>query len=175
MTEVRREYWIPRLRRLTKRVIKRCNGCKRFHATAFAQPPTGNLPRDRTEGSSPFQVVGVDYAGPILVRTRKDREKKSYILLYACSLSRALHLELLPDLTAQRSLSKASNALLPDMVDPRKSIPITPRRSLRRQSGYERPRKMSNSTTGWPNTRLYGSLIYLAPLGGEASLKEWSD
>ena len=92
MIEVRKNYWIPRLRSLTKRVIKRCYGCKRFQITAFAQPPTGNLPMDRTEGSSPFQVVGID------CRAKKD-QKKSYILLYACSLTRGLYLELLPDLT----------------------------------------------------------------------------
>ena len=98
MTEVRKNYWIPCLRSLIKRVIKRCYGCKRFQITAFAQPPTGNLPKDRTEGSSPFQVVGIDYAGPIHYRAKKD-QKKSYILLYACSLTRGLYLELLPDLT----------------------------------------------------------------------------
>ena len=65
MAKVREKYCVPRLRRLTKRVIKTCNGGKRFQAVAYAHPPTGNLPRDRTEGSTPFQVIGVDYAGPI--------------------------------------------------------------------------------------------------------------
>ena len=100
MTQLRKNYWILRLRSLAKRVIKRCYGCKRFQVTAFAQPPTGNLPRNRTEGSSAFQVVGIDYAGPIYNRARKD-QKKSYILLYACSLTRGLYLELLLDLTTE--------------------------------------------------------------------------
>ena len=65
MTEVRREYWIPRLRQLTKRVIRSCSGCKRFQAVAFNAPPQGQLPADRTEGNMPFQVIGVDYAGPL--------------------------------------------------------------------------------------------------------------
>ena len=64
MTDVRKDYWIPRLRSLTKRIIKRCYGSKRHQASAFAKPPPGNLPRNRTEGSWPFQVVGIDYAGP---------------------------------------------------------------------------------------------------------------
>ena len=78
---------------------KKCNGCKRFRPVAVVNPPPGNLPTDRTVGSSAFQVIGVDYAGPIPYRTAKNRERKSYILLYTCSLSRAIHLELLPDLT----------------------------------------------------------------------------
>ena len=48
MADVRQHYWIPRLRQMTKVVIRRCNGCKRFHAIAFARPKMGNLPTDRT-------------------------------------------------------------------------------------------------------------------------------
>ena len=36
MAKIREKYWVPRLRRLAKRVVKACNGCKRFHTTAFA-------------------------------------------------------------------------------------------------------------------------------------------
>ena len=106
MAKVRETYWLPRLRRLTKRVIKSCNGCKRFQAVAYIHPPTGNLPRDRTEGSTPFQVIGVDYAGPIKYRTRGREEGKAYIVLFACSLTRALYLELLPDLTTDEFLGR---------------------------------------------------------------------
>ncbi len=99
MTKLRETYWIPRLRRLVRKVTKKCNGCKRFQAVALASPPPGKFPSDRTVGSSAFEVIGVDYAGPIPYRSAKNRERKSYILLYTCSLSRAIHLELLPDLT----------------------------------------------------------------------------
>ena len=93
MAKVRETYWVPRLRQLVKRLIKRCYGCKRFHVSAFANPPPGNLPTDRTEGTSPFQVVGIDYARPIKYHDSKNKGK-AYIVLYACSLSRALYLEL---------------------------------------------------------------------------------
>ena len=89
MTKLRETYWIPRLRRLTRKVIKKCNGCKRFQAVALSSPPPGKFPSERTVGSSAFEVIGVDYAGPIPYRQAKNREKKSYILLYTCSLSRA--------------------------------------------------------------------------------------
>ena len=65
MAAIRSRYSIPRLRQLAKRMIKRCYGCKQFQAVAHAHPPVGNLPKDRTEGSVPFQVIGVDFAGPI--------------------------------------------------------------------------------------------------------------
>ena len=41
MANVRAKYWIPRLRRLVKKVRGKCHGCKRFQAMAYAVPPTG--------------------------------------------------------------------------------------------------------------------------------------
>ena len=94
MAKVREKHWVPRLRRLAKRLIKKCPKCKRFQVTALARPPPGLLPKDRTEGDTPFQVVGVDFAGPIKIRVGQKREGKAYVVVYSCSLSRALHLDL---------------------------------------------------------------------------------
>ena len=94
MAKIREDNWVPRLRQLVKKTIKRCHGCRRFHAKPVSEPPPGNLPVDRTEGDRPFQVVGVDFAGPIKYRVTKKTEGKAYITLYACSLTRALYLEL---------------------------------------------------------------------------------
>ena len=109
MTLVRRDYWIPRLRQLTKKVINNCFGCKKFRATAFRSPPPGNLPTDRTIGSTPFQVIGVDYAGPMEYKISSTKNGKAHILLFACSLTRGIHLELLKDQTTEgfiRSLKR---------------------------------------------------------------------
>ena len=70
MAAVRKRYLIPRLRQLTKKVRRNCNGCKRFQVTPFNRPPTGNLPKDQTQGTRPFQVIGVDYAGPFLYQVK---------------------------------------------------------------------------------------------------------
>ena len=86
---IREKYWISKLRQLAKQVIRSCHGCKKFQAVAFANPPPGNLPQDRTQGYIPFQVIGVDYAGPILYRSGKSGEGKAYVILYSCSLTRA--------------------------------------------------------------------------------------
>ena len=50
MTEIPRRFWIPKLRQLTKRVIRTCHGCRRFYATAYVAPIPGQLPPDRTNG-----------------------------------------------------------------------------------------------------------------------------
>ncbi len=101
MAEVRELYWIPCLRKLTKKVIKHCYACKRFHVRPFAKPRPGLLPKDRTEGKRPFEVVGIDYAGPIVYKTKRNSEGKAYILLIVCSYTRAVYIELLPDATTE--------------------------------------------------------------------------
>lgn len=100
---------MPRLRRVSKRVIRACYGCKKLQVSAFANPPTASLPTDRTVRSVPFKVLGVDFAGPITYKLSPKKEGKPYILLFACSLTRAIHLELLPNQTAEdfiRSLKR---------------------------------------------------------------------
>ena len=42
-------------------------------------------------------MVGVDYAGPLKYLTKGRREGKAYLILYTCSLTRAVYLELLPN------------------------------------------------------------------------------
>ena len=95
MAKVRERFWVPKLRRLVKQVRKACYGCVRIRARAFEKPPPGKLPATRTQGSTPFQVIGVDFAGPIRYQTKGKAEKKAYLVLYGCSLTRAVHLEIL--------------------------------------------------------------------------------
>ena len=91
MAKVREQYWIPRLRQQVKRIIKRCHSCKRFQAVALATPPLGQLP-------GAFEVVGVNFAGATNYLKLSRKEGKAYLVLFACSLSRALYLEVLPNL-----------------------------------------------------------------------------
>ena len=99
MADVRKDYWIPRLRQMTKSAIHRCHGCKRFPAIAFSRPKPGSLPADRTVGDRPFQIVGLGLDHLHTYQSRRKRRKKAFILLYTCSLTRAVYLDVLKDQT----------------------------------------------------------------------------
>ena len=55
-----------------------------------------------------FEHVGLDYAGPFILKlgnTRKPTFVKAYICLFVCMSVKAIHLELISDLTTEAFLS----------------------------------------------------------------------
>ena len=63
MSKVRENYWVPRLRKLVKKVLSKCYGCKKVRARPANAPPSGLLPKCRTEQATPFQVIDLtDYS-----------------------------------------------------------------------------------------------------------------
>ena len=71
-----------------------CNGCKRFQAAVLKTPVPGLLRKDRMGGSRACRVIGTDCACRVLYMLKSKKEGKSYILIFECSLPRAIHLEL---------------------------------------------------------------------------------
>ena len=57
------------------------------------------LPEFRVRRAAPFENSGVDFAGLLFAKT-KSGMSKVYIALFTCCVTRAVHLELVQDLTA---------------------------------------------------------------------------
>nr|XP_049694654.1 uncharacterized protein LOC126054199 [Helicoverpa armigera] len=77
--------------------------CIRFKGKTL-QPIMGNLPNVRTNPSFPFYSCGTDFAGPFMISSRKgrgSRVSKCYLCLFVCLTTKAVHLELVSDLTTQ--------------------------------------------------------------------------
>jgi hypothetical protein len=51
------------------------------------------MPTDRVTASRPFQVTGIDFAGPLYAKG-KPIGRKCYIALFTYATVRAVHLEL---------------------------------------------------------------------------------
>jgi len=60
------------------------------------------LPRQRTSIECPFTHTGVDFCGPISVRSgiRRVTSTKAYISVFVCFSTRAIHLVLVNGLTS---------------------------------------------------------------------------
>ena len=101
--EVRIKYWIPKLRQFTKQVTRHCYGCKQHHLKAYSVRQQGQLSTGKTVSERAFEVNGTNFSEIIYYKTKKSKENKSYIILFTCSLTRAVHLELLPDQTTTNS------------------------------------------------------------------------
>lgn len=99
LSHLLRRFWVIGGRSLVRSITRACVRCARFRARPQAQL-MGQLPTERVTAERPFLHAGVDYAGPILVRTAKGRGHKShkgYICLFVCLATRAVHLEVVSD------------------------------------------------------------------------------
>ncbi|XP_017468972.1 PREDICTED: uncharacterized protein LOC108360974 [Rhagoletis zephyria] len=103
MQFIRQKYWIPRLRGSLRSFIHKCMTCVRHNHRVEAQI-MADLPADRVTAGKPFLHVGIDYAGPIDIKMI-DREgnqivrQKVWIAVFVCLKTRAVHLDLVTDLT----------------------------------------------------------------------------
>ncbi|XP_076301937.1 uncharacterized protein LOC143220085 [Lasioglossum baleicum] len=99
LATLRQECWILKGRHMVKSCIRHCTTCIRWKGQT-AQPKMGNLPLSRITPCRPFYRSGIDYAGPILLRSsrgRGQRTSKGYIAVFICLVTKAVHLEAASD------------------------------------------------------------------------------
>ncbi|XP_022837371.1 uncharacterized protein LOC111364652 isoform X2 [Spodoptera litura] len=110
LAHIRLSYWPLAGRNLAKHIVRKCVRCTRIKAQPV-QIVMGDLPQDRTHLEYPFLNTGLDYAGPVLIANRRGRGcqlLKSYICVFVCFAVRAVHLELVSDLTKEAFLAAFS-------------------------------------------------------------------
>ena len=102
LAAVRERYWIVKGRVVVKKVIRRCFICRRYDGRPFTSPIVPDLPAERVSKAPPFSTTGIDFAGPLYVRSVDSKECncKVYICLFTCASTRAVHLELTRELSA---------------------------------------------------------------------------
>ena len=101
MAKVREKYWIERLRSQVKSLIHRRARCKIYHAKPYTDTPTTSLPTFRTTISRALENVVVHFSLPLLYKNSKHDCRKAYVALFSCATSRAVHLDLLEDMTTE--------------------------------------------------------------------------
>lgn len=66
----------------------------------------GDLPTLRIRAVRPFHSVGIDNAGPLLLKDRRNtRSIKSYLAVFVCMATKAAHIEVVSSLTTDAILA----------------------------------------------------------------------
>lgn len=68
----------------------------------------GNLPSARVCPATPFSITGIDFCGPFHVKEKKHRNRgrvKVYICVFICMSMKAVHLEVISDLSTEGFLA----------------------------------------------------------------------
>ncbi|KAL6479864.1 hypothetical protein MHYP_G00108970 [Metynnis hypsauchen] len=90
-------YWVVGGSKVVANRIKQCVTCRRARRPTETQK-MADLPADRVNPSPPFSYCGMDCFGPF--HTKQGRKEcKRYGLIFTCLSSRAVHIEMLEDVT----------------------------------------------------------------------------
>ncbi len=120
LTAVRQRFWIPRARQLLRKLLRKCVICRKQGGKPYTIPDPPPLPKWRLEDSPPFTVTGVDFTGALYVKT-SSAETKAYVCLFTCANTRAIHLEVVEDLSEETFL-KAFRRFVSRRSLPRKMV-----------------------------------------------------
>ncbi|EZA51179.1 hypothetical protein X777_10265 [Ooceraea biroi] len=84
--------------------IKRTLGLVWRVDDSLTYPIMSHLFRDRVTSAFAFEIAGIDYAGPFQIKDHRGRGckvSKCYICLFICFTPKAMHIELVSDLTSE--------------------------------------------------------------------------
>ncbi|XP_065219651.1 uncharacterized protein LOC135845113 [Planococcus citri] len=105
---VRAKFWvIGNLLSRIKFLIHRCVVCVRENGKCQVQL-MGDLPAERITVTRPFSYVGIDLTGALSLKCTNHRSVKSYkvyLVFFVCMVTRAVHIEIVADLTTEEFLN----------------------------------------------------------------------
>ncbi|XP_062716565.1 uncharacterized protein LOC134291988 [Aedes albopictus] len=106
ISSLREKFWPLRARNLAGRIVHSCINCFRCRPRATEQV-MGDLPAERVSPTLPFLCTGVDLCGPVYYRLpdRKSKPVKAYVALFVCLSIKAVHIELVGDLSTNSFLA----------------------------------------------------------------------
>ncbi|XP_075157834.1 uncharacterized protein LOC142231101 [Haematobia irritans] len=102
ITFIRQSFWIVGARSIARKIVNSCPSCIRYRPKLLQQI-MGDLPRERVTPARPFERCGVDFCGPIntYLRIRGKQPYKTYIAIFVCFVTKAVHIETVTDLSTE--------------------------------------------------------------------------
>ncbi|CAI6367665.1 unnamed protein product [Macrosiphum euphorbiae] len=107
LATIRDQYWPLNGRNIARSVVNKCVICFKTKPFTF-QPVMGDLPKARMQPGRAFATTGMDFAGPIKIKTSARRNApilKAYICVFVCFATKAVHIELVSDLSTDAFLA----------------------------------------------------------------------
>ena len=105
LTELRSKYWLVQAWQLIKKFIHQCTVCRKAEGQPYKGPPAPPLPSFRVSEVPAFTYTGLDFAGPLYIKDHASSgQHKVWLCLFTCCVVRAVHLDLVPDMTAESFL-----------------------------------------------------------------------
>ena len=103
LAQIRLTYWIPHGKATVRKILHACVPCRKHETGPYRLPSMPPLPSCRISQSQPFTYTGLDYFGPLFI-ARNGESQKVWVCLYTCMAVRAIHLELVLDMSAYEFL-----------------------------------------------------------------------
>lgn len=104
LATLRENYCIIHAKNTIKRVLKQCVLYFRLRPHSPMQR-MGDLPAVRVTPSRAFNHTGIDYAGPFNIKLSRNKSSKAYLCIFVYMATKAIHLELVSDLTTKMFLN----------------------------------------------------------------------
>ncbi|XP_071037993.1 uncharacterized protein [Parasteatoda tepidariorum] len=103
LNSVCQRFWPIHGRNLARKIVHECVTCFKFRPVAIDQL-ISNLPSYRLNPEFTFNKSGLDFCAPFFVKQKNQREvslQKIYVAVFVCLCTRAVHLEIVSDLTTE--------------------------------------------------------------------------
>ena len=95
----RQRCWTPKICSHIKNLLLRCVVCQKIKGGTIKRPLPPPLPAERVKWVPPFSQVGVDHKGHFTIRDERGNRTKTFICLFVCTTTRAVHLEVVTNLS----------------------------------------------------------------------------
>merc|ERR1711942_320093 len=107
LSVIRSRFWINQGLQATKSTLHLCVGCQRLFKRPASQM-MAPLPPKRVTPAAPFEETGVDLLGPVLVKMNGRADHKTWVAVFTCMASRAVHAEVVFKIDADSMVNAIS-------------------------------------------------------------------
>ncbi|GBL67067.1 hypothetical protein AVEN_220554-1 [Araneus ventricosus] len=100
---IRQKFWPLNGRNLCRKIVISCVTCFKANPKISSQK-MGDLSEERVNPNFVFNSVGIDFAGPFYIKIKflkRDPPTKIYVCIIICLSTKAIHLELVSDLSSE--------------------------------------------------------------------------